>query len=272
MTTLSPEDENALPAGTEALLAELSDIASGKSQSRKWLRPLFFVGKVYIVGYLFFILLLHFFAPEANSDTTLGHVFAILFYGWIIWTVVGDTRAGKVRVQKLIHELSEDVRAAGPLAQICLSAPFTSMFDIAATPLLRLLPRLKASDARYVSDDQMQALLGLLAPRNQYMISMRSMPELPLAILKTLEQIGDSRAIEPVKRLTTGRGNRRYHKAAQECLQYLEQHGEERNRNRSLLLPSSLETGPKMLLRAATRQAEAQPEQLLRAAIDEERG
>ncbi|MCW3052527.1 MAG: hypothetical protein JWN14_1697 [Chthonomonadales bacterium] len=257
---------------TEALLAELSDFAYGKSQARKWLRPFFFVGKMYIIGYLLFILLLHFLAPNANLDTTLGHLFSILFYGWIVWTVVGDTRAGKVRVQKLIQELSEDLRAAGPLAQICLSAPFGSMFDIAATPLLKLLPRLKASDARYFSDDQMQALLGLLAPRNPYMISMRSLPELPLAIVKALEQIGDSRAIEPVKRLTTGRGNWRYHKAAQECLRYLIQHGEERNQNRSLLLPSSLETEPETLLRAAKRQAEAQSEQLLRAAIDEERG
>jgi len=270
MTTLPPEDENAFPAGTEALLAELNDIANGKSKGRKWLRPFFFVGKVYVVGYLVFILLLHFLAPEANLDSTLGHIFSILFYGWILWTVVGDTRVGKVRVQKLIQELSEDLRAAGPLAQICLSAPFGSLFDLAATPLLRLLPRLQAGDARYFSDDQIQALLGLLAPRNQYMISMRSLPELPLAILIALEQIGDSRAIEPVKRLATGRINWRYQKAAQECLRYLVQHGEERNRNRSLLLPSSLKTEPEMLLRAANRQAVKQPEQLLRATIDEE--
>jgi len=203
------------------------------------------------------------------------HPFPLLmFYGGLLWALAGDSaiRKSRTRVKALGEELGKDLRTIGPLAQICLSAPFLSMYEIAATPLLKLLPHLKASDARYVSDDQMEALLSLLARRNAHWVNLRSMPELPLAILKALEQIGDSRAIEPVKRLTTGRGNWRYHKAAQECLKYLEQHGEERNRNRSLLLPSSLETGPKTLLRAVNRQAEAQPDQLLRAAIDEERG
>ncbi len=117
----------------------------------------------------------------------------------------------------------------------------------------------------------MQALLGLLTVRNHHMVNLRSIPDLPLAVLKALEQIGDSRAIEPVKRLTMGRANRRYHQAAQECLRYFEHHGEERNHNRSLLLPSSPEAGAKTLLRAGTRRVEAQAEQLLRATKYEER-
>ena len=95
--------------------------------------------------------------------------------------------------------------------------------------------------------------------------------QLPLAILKALEKIGDSRAIGPVRRLTTGKRHQRYHQAAQECLAVLEQHGEERDHNRFLLLPASVETSKETLLRATIPQIETQPELLLRASSGEER-
>ncbi|MCW3098463.1 MAG: hypothetical protein JWL77_4081 [Chthonomonadaceae bacterium] len=186
-----------------------------------------------------------------------------------------------------MKELSADSRAVGAIAQFCTRSESLGSSDMGVKILIDMLPRVKAHDARYISDSQMEALLALLDLRNQEGLPSTRSKELPLAILKALEHIGDSRALEPVRRLTQGGLNRRYHQAAKECLSILEQHGEERDHNRFLLLPSSaensqemllrpvtaqVETQPELLLRATMPQAEMQPELLLRAVVDEERG
>lgn len=264
------QTDDALRLRTEALLAELSEMAALKSRSSKWLSPLLFVGRWYLGGYTLFVVLV----PATDDKTMLHPMFLIPLYSGILWAWLGDWMIWKsrARLKKLAGELSEDPRAAGGLAQLCHCAPFLSVAEIAATALLKVLPRVKASDARYFSDAQMQALLALLAVRNPYMVNLRQFTALPFAVLKALEQVGDRRAIEPVRRLTNGRGNRRYHQAAQECLAFLEQHASERDYNRTLLLPASVGVGEETLLRPTMPQAEVQPELLLRAVIDKERG
>jgi len=279
---------NACPAATasspstrtETLLAELRQEAARKYRRDKRFRTFILSCLAIYAGSIALIRLavpLHIHLPHAFWQTLIVLfkistgviVLKILPAEVLFWRL---RKRSKMRFESLLKELSGNTRAVGAVAQLCLQTHNSFTVDIAVEILLKMLPCVKADDARYITESQMEALLALLVVHNQFSVNAQRAEEMPFAVLKALEQIGDSRAIEPVKRLTTGRGNWRYHKAAQECLRYLEQHGEERNQNRSLLLPSSLETGPDTLLRAANRQAEAQPEQLLRAAIDEERG
>jgi hypothetical protein len=273
MTTNQTGDGAALDTGTEALLAELGRVAGRKSRQNRWLRPLVclcaFYALAYGVGYF-----LHLPVPanytatlELLSNLALGVGFLATMPEFFFWK---RTEKIKDRLRMLVKEAGRDSRAVGAIAQLCLPTQFLSISDTALEALLKLLPDVTAKDARYISDGQMQALLSLLAVHNQGIVKSRYSTELPLAILKALEQIGDSRAIESVQSLTTGKTNRLYHQVARECLIALKQHGEERERNRSLLLPSSLEAGPETLLRATTWKEEAQPNQLLRAATHQE--
>lgn len=264
---------NSFNAKTEALLTEFSQTANRKYRLNRWYRPLFWIGLSYWAGYELFIKLLDLPVSAAwaakldlFSNVCLGIITLASLPEIILWKQIEKRKA---RLRLLIRALDNDPRALGPLAQLCCFAQLVSAFDLAAEPLLKLLPRLKPGDARHLSDEQMAALLSLLAVRlvdrsNEHCTA------LALAILKALEQIGDSRAIEPVRCLTTGSSNRRYHQAARECLAVLEQQGEARDYNRSLLSPSSLEAGKETLLRPTAHQTEMHPEMLLRASAEKE--
>ncbi len=173
------------------------------------------------------------------------------------------------RLAALIEPLSYDLRAIGPLAQPCHSKQDKSISKLALSALCKLLPRLKPGDGRYLDDDQMDALLGLLFVRKQPLFVSQNFASLPWYVLKALEQIGASRAIGPVRLLTQGYFNRKFQQAAKQCLTQLEAHGEEREQTRLLLIPSAETAGRDTLLRAASGIGETKPEQLLRAAIGE---
>jgi hypothetical protein len=268
------QTENAFDTKTEALLADLSRVAENRSRLNRWSRPLIWTGLYYEVGYGLLVKLLHLPVPtsyaailEQFMNIAMWVVGIAMMPEYLFWKRVEKDRA---RIERLVRELSTDSRAVGALAQLCGATQVLSVVDIALGPLLKLLPDVKAGDARYISESQMEALLALLPVRIQVGPVARC-AELRLAILKALEQIGDSRAIEPVRRLTTGRSNA-CRQAAQECLAVLEQHGEERDHHRFLLLPASVETGKETLLRATVPQVETQPELLLRVAPEEGRG
>lgn len=278
MHTDLTEPENASDTRMERPLAELREAAECKYRLNKGFRPLLYISILYSFGrYLSVTLsvtLLHLPVPEAYMSTlALVSKIAtgILSLSWMpeffLWKRV---KKDKARLKMLVDGLGEDSRTVGALAQLCRSTEMLSVADIALEPLLRLLPDVKASDARFISDSQMEALLELLAFRIRDRSTKRG-KELPLAVLKAFERIGDTRAIEPVRRLTTGRHNRLYHQAAQQCLTVLEQQGEERDYHRSLLLPSSLGTAHETLLRPTIPKPEAQPELLLRAVAEKER-
>jgi hypothetical protein len=274
-TDLTQPDDTVLGIKTEALLAELGRVAENKSRLSRWSRPLIWFYLFYIFGYGILISPLHLPVLAAYtaimerlfSITVLGAPLAIM-PEFLFWKRAKKSRE---RTEMLVRELITDSRAVGALAQLCRSTQVLSGAGITLRPLLKLLPDVKAGDARYISDSQMEALLDLIVVRIQDRLVARC-TELPLAVLKALEQVGDRRSIEPVRRLTTGRSNARYHQAAQECLAVLEQHGEERDHNRFLLLPSSVEVGKETLLRPTIPQAELQPELLLRATTEKERG
>jgi hypothetical protein len=274
MATELTKTDDAFDVKAEVLLADLSRVAERKFRMNRWFRPLFCISGLYFLGYGLYVTLLHLPVSDAYSRTLAlfsNVALGIISLSWMPEAFLSKRVAkGKARLKILVDGLGKDSRAVGALAQLYRSNEVLSVADIALDPLLKLLPDVKAGDARYFSDNQMEALLDLLIVRRQDRGSERC-KALPLAALKALEQIGDSRAIEPVRRLTTGRSNHQYRQAARECLTVLEQYGEERDRDRFLLLPSSVEVGKETLLRATIPEIETQPALLLRAVRGEER-
>ena len=266
-----------LPTRTETILSELCKAAEDGNRERRWNTTLLRSSLVCYLGV----------KVAMKLDLSLPHacwrallilyslslavlVSQLLPFQMVTWLIFRKSRnKGRLRIEKLLAEMSGDTRSIGALAQLCRQSESTSNIGAPIDILLEMLPHVKASDARFISNSQMESLLELLVVHNQFCIGSRRSKEVPIAILNALEQIGDSRAIEPVRRLTTGRKNRLYHQPARECLAVLEQHSPDRDYNRTLLLPASEEADTETLLRAANWQAEAQPEQLLRAALDE---
>jgi hypothetical protein len=162
----------------------------------------------------------------------------------------------------------DDVRAMGALIE-ALDWPEEQVRVAARLALLRLLPRLRASDATLLRPGQRASLYRYLKMRNAH----RDVDFL-LAILKALEQVGDASALPPVQRLAEGAGHtynqRRVRRAARECLPYLEARAEQQRASQTLLRASSaVATTPQMLLRPATGGNNAEPQQLLRPGAQE---
>ncbi|MCW3051769.1 MAG: hypothetical protein JWN14_939 [Chthonomonadales bacterium] len=157
-----------------------------------------------------------------------------------------------------------DVRAVGPLAE-ALEFKDKDMLPLTEQTLIRLLPMMKASDASLLSPDQRAYLNRALRGKNSALI---------LAILKAWEQVGDTKAIEEVEKLATGRGygghNPKIALAAQECLPYLRQSAERQQIGSQLLRPSDGNLTPSdVLLRPAMPHASTEPaDQLLRPTND----
>jgi hypothetical protein len=154
----------------------------------------------------------------------------------------------------------DDVRAIGPLAE-ALEFKDKNMQSLVEQALIRLVPRLKASDSSLLSPDQRACLNRALKGKNT---------ELILAILKAWEQVGDSGAIAEVEKLAEGHGqgekSARIREAAQECLPALRQSAERQHLGAQLLRASAaVQASPDTLLRPAMPHLSTDPpDQLLR--------
>lgn len=155
----------------------------------------------------------------------------------------------------------DDVRAVGFLAE-ALEFRDKHTRQAAAEALIRLLPRLKASDAHLLNAKQRAILLRTFNRP-------ASSAALIVAILKAYEQVGDESALEPVRSLLTAL-NPRVQEAATECLPFLESRIAQQRASQTLLRASSpIETAtPDMLLRPALESGETNPQELLRATTD----
>lgn len=131
--------------------------------------------------------------------------------------------------------------------------------------LKRLLPQLSADQGRKLIPAQRQTLRDLL--RFPYLDV-----DLTLAILKTLEQIGDGSDRQRVEALASESRvtprMKRVRDAARECLPYLQNNAERSRQSQTLLRASDGESrsAPDTLLRPAHSAETSAPEQLLRAA------
>lgn len=152
----------------------------------------------------------------------------------------------------------DDVRVCGPLVE-AIATGDPAVRDPAIRAVTPLLSRIRASDTEVFSQPQMDSLLRCLAEVRDY--------EFALAALAALEQVGDERALEPVRRLEgdTGRSPR-VRAAAHECLAGLANQALRGWPGRTLLRPATQPgESPAVLLRPA-QGTESDPETLLRAA------
>jgi hypothetical protein len=176
------------------------------------------------------------------------------------------------RVGPLGRALSKfgDTRAIGP---ILMAWPFSSSKrhrqEIEAV-LVRLLPRLRATDTHLLEDWERGFLHRILTGN----FSAGKNTELILAILKAFEQVGDGRDLPTVKKLAAGKGtaakDARIQEAAQSCLLYLQERLEG-GPGQTLLRPADRPDSPEeTLLRPARGVSEEDAPRLLRPVEPEE--
>lgn len=189
------------------------------------------------------------------------------------WTIFSCLSLGVTATAKHREAASElasidDIRAVGPMAaSLIIDQKETRALVQGA--LIRLLPRLTATDSALLTSSQRERLndvLSKLATR----VADSQREELCVAILKAYQQVGDESALPAVERLANNAGEvplpSEVVVAAQECLPFL-QHRAEEQRNRHTLLRGSYvaEASPDTLLRPA-QEVTQDPHQLLRAA------
>jgi len=172
----------------------------------------------------------------------------VVGFGWMFVKILGALwvadRAVDAR-RNAARTLGEagDPRAVGVLA-IALEDGDALVRRGAEEALHKLLPRVRAGDAAYITAEPMQALLSLLETGSD---------SLRIALLQALEQIGDERAIPYVNYLIVF-GPSSVRRRAQECLPYLEERARLARESATLLRASSataVATAPHHLLRPA---------------------
>ncbi|MDE2125440.1 MAG: hypothetical protein KGJ62_02500 [Armatimonadetes bacterium] len=142
----------------------------------------------------------------------------------------------------------DDIRVTGAVVE-ALQVPDRDMYALASRALCRLLPRLRASDTGILNVEQ-RAILNRTLSR-----AAKRRPELALAILAALSQVGDEKALPAVTALAAlPRGSRIRQEvvaAAQQCLPLLQQRAIAQETDRHLLRPADNVGREDSLLRAA---------------------
>lgn len=197
--------------------------------------------------------------PSEHVWSAWLSIAAILFLIWTLW-VLQDSRN---KLQTLLTQQT-DVRAIGIWLDLRAlhERPTYSLINRALTALL---PKLRASDAILLNQQQRRELYNMLKERKD-----RSFV---LIVLSALEQIGDSDALWPVEQLAEGQylaaKDAEIRQRAVECLEYLQIHASEVDAQQILLRASNTETGqPEQLLRPVKTAEETPADQLLRAPTD----
>lgn len=155
----------------------------------------------------------------------------------------------------------DDLNAVGPLAE-ALAIDEKKETGVAATALIGLLPRLQATDASLLNEEQRACLRRALTGKNT---------DLTVALLNAYRQIGDSKDLPVVARLAAGKSKRARQRliqeAARECIPFLRQRVDLAEAARTLLRGASprQDNSQESLLRAAQGTGDTDPEQLLRA-------
>jgi len=148
----------------------------------------------------------------------------------------------------------DDVRAVGMLIK---ALEFDKGIRLPVRhALLWLLPRMKGSDAGLLNADQRRSLCRTLGKNGE---------EWNVTVLRALEQVGDASAAPFVLPLTKSK-NAAIRQAALDCLPFLQDREAQERMSKNLLLASSAEENPAILLRPASSAPETNPTQLLRPA------
>jgi hypothetical protein len=186
----------------------------------------------------------------------------LLFFG-LLWLLVRQLAVSK-KEREVARKLAErtDVRLAGPLIQV-LSWPEDELHVAARYALFRILPRMRASDARLLNAEHRRVLHRVLRSADYAFIEV---------ILKALEQVGDETSIPSVERLANRRAwwpdDRRIRDAARECLPALKARLE--GAGHTLLRPTGAADEPAETLLRSVRNTNHRPEdELLRPPQEE---
>jgi hypothetical protein len=246
------------PEAVDALLA----LVQQEAVKRKKKRRKFLIGLtvyfVCIIGLTVFLSL-----AKGHLETSLFN--SIGSMSGLIAAAFAVSQAQRNATRKLAQ--FEDIRTVGPLAE-ALEFNDKSMRAVTEEALIKLLPRLRASDAPLLNEDQRACL-------NRALTRSKNTP-LVLAILKAYEQVGDEKALPCVEKLAEGEGRtgkeERVQAAAIGCLPALRTRIEQQRASQTLLRASdAVATPPEVLLRPAQAGgSDAPPEQLLRASTQEE--
>ena len=152
-----------------------------------------------------------------------------------------------------------DVHLVPALCEVAVSTN-RDMRLLAQDALIRMLPRLQASDSACFTGEQRASLYGLLYASDYGLVRI---------VLKSLEQIGDGKALPYVQNLASGRylasRDLRVRVIAEGCLPFLEERARQQQVSETLLRPVE-EGSADTLLRATAAVPDTSPRQLLRAA------
>lgn len=235
------------------------EILQTEQKLSKWLRIVGVTGTLCaVLAFLSYTLS----AYKVVSDRVAGIPMIVAFLAFYLILFLW-TRTQRAAAHSLLG--CTDIHAVGPLADILEVRHHKTRSAIEAA-LVRLLPQLQATDADLLNQQQRRLLHRALLRKNADLI---------LAVLKTLEQIGDSQALPYVEKLAAGKGkaakNSYIQEAAQACLPYLKERIEEQHTNQTLLRSANqLSTSSEGLLRPATGADETSSEQLLRSSTKEQ--
>lgn len=177
-----------------------------------------------------------------------------------MFAITGSSASLSKSYQNAVRLLADfdDLRAVGPLLETRESED-ANLKQLAQQSLLRLLPRLKSSDANLLDEVQLQCMGRALKSKDFVFVC---------AILKAMEQVGDEKHLELVQRLskkeTTNPIQLRIREAAQECEPYLRKRVEETQLANTLLRASQMEDAPAILLRPVEYRPDTATHELLR--------
>ncbi len=197
----------------------------------------------------------------ALSLPLLGAIF-------LLFGIIASSQILKVRPESVSFLFEAwDPRSVGVLA-LAIKEGDADLKKISRSALLRLLPRVRASDAGFIDREQMSALGSLLEKASK-----KADVAMQLALLQSFVQIGNETLFSTVERRTRSR-NAQVRKLAEECLPVLHARVSEMRLNATLLRaanPSGNDASPQTLLRPAAPGETnlIPPDQLLRPASKE---
>ncbi len=235
--------------GLTALLA----LADSETRSRRWLSiiPIIIAMQVAII------------AAYPHSSI------AAFTYATTVFSLVFVPGRFGMRWRRTTEALAaaDDVRMVGPLVdRLRVGRRRRRTRRVVRQALIKLLPRLRESDASLLTAEQHSRLTATLRH-----LAMRGRDtELQLAILTALRQIGGVYALPTVEGLAHNRSaspnRRRVRAAAEACLPYLIPRAEQERSRGTLLRAASGGTGvSSQLLRAASGAVAGNSRELLRA-------
>jgi hypothetical protein len=241
------------PPGVDRLLTLIEDEANRRRQAQD---KFFRCACVKIVA-----LILAFISMRIGAGILVVWFFALigLCAALVNFGLMFNEREEREKLAKALAKIDE-VRAIGPLCETF--DPFDSWrTEQAEKSLIRLLPLMTASEAAQLTSLQRRLLFAKLHSDNAPLV---------LAILNSLEQIGDGAALPYVEKLAEGNGkylaatDGRIWLAAKECLPFLQERAAQERLANTLLRPAEETSHPEILLRPAALQPETAPQQLLR--------